>query len=138
MRAQIRSDGVVRRLMLVVFACALALRLGVPAGWMPAAHAGAIRIALCNNYQGSGASDAAQALLDAALPQPSGENKARPDQPCAFAGLGAPLAELGGIAPIAAPWGASDTAPRIAHRAIAPGRGLAAPPPPATGPPAFA
>jgi len=116
---------------LSILASALLLRLVVPAGWMPGTAAdGSIRIELCT---GQGVVEA-WVDGDGKLHDQPAEKSAN-DQPCAYAGLGrafaAPVAPLL-VAAIAVP------APPILSPApiVSIGRGLAAPPPPATGPPA--
>nr|WP_206377020.1 DUF2946 family protein [Sphingomonas sp. G-3-2-10] len=116
---------------MALIALALLMRVLVPGGWMPAAAADGFAITLCT---GTGMETA---WIDAEggihKDKPSGEAGA--DQHCAFAGMG--MAMLGGdaSAALAAPAPAQVELPaRPLQAAI--GQGLAAPPPPATGPPA--
>lgn len=123
-----------RAFALWIVACALMLRILVPAGWMPGTGAdGALRITLCTG-QGMVEAwvDGNGAIHDKA-PQKS---EPRTDQPCSFAGLGA--AALAEPAPMVldAPRFAAATILLPIPASIAIGRGLAAPPPPAIGPPA--
>lgn len=115
----------------VLIALALVVRALVPAGWMPVADGMGVRLALCPG----------QAPTAHAMPSmshgPEHGGKGLPDHPCAFAALGLAagtvppsLALLPRAVPVPAPIAQRD------EGAI--GRGLAAPPPPATGPPAFA
>lgn len=60
--------------------------------------------------------------------------KPRADSPCSFAGQ-ASAASPPILSPIAAPWVRLKTLLVFAHFDLAPGRGLAAPPPPSQGPP---
>ncbi|MES2441785.1 MAG: hypothetical protein V4574_03075 [Pseudomonadota bacterium] len=120
------------RIAVALLALALVARVLVPAGWMPAEGRG-LAITLC-----SGGS-AVAAWVDAAGKVHKGDHQpaGAPDHPCAFAGLGAPM--LGGeVFPAILPASASDEAASLALTPAAVGRGLAAPPPPATGPPATA
>lgn len=110
---------------IALLALALCVRLLSPEGWMPAAGG----LMLC-----PGASAAM------AMPGPTHRGHEQPakaaDHPCAFAqaATAAPPPT-----PLLLPAPAPTAAPSVALRLTAgPGRGLAAPPPPATGPPAFA
>jgi hypothetical protein len=62
-------------------------------------------------------------------------HKSRPDAPCAFAGHGVGAAPPLDVAVSTAHFAAYRAALRIAQTDLAPGRGLAAPPPPSRGPP---
>lgn len=130
-------DGKGRRIALALVACALLMRMLVPGGWMPAAHAQGVTLNWCSY----GASDTAQAeahaLLAGALDEKSApQEKPAPEQPCAFAAAAAALS--GAEAPrLALP--SATHAPVPVQRLVAfPGRGLSAPPPPQTGPPLLA
>ncbi|WP_431470284.1 hypothetical protein [Sphingosinithalassobacter sp. LHW66-3] len=140
MRNVWNKGGFGGRLVLALVACALLVRIAIPAGWMPQAHAGTVRIALCNALPGAPAVHSARALLEAAIPAPDGDPApdAGADSPCAFAGM-ALAVSLPQAPPASAPSRSADRAVPFPDRTgPAPGRGLAAPPPPATGPPAFA
>lgn len=119
------------RIAVALLALALALRVLVPAGWMPAQGQG-LAITICS---GNGAETAwvdAQGKIHKHDPAQG----SMADHPCAFAGMGAPM--LGGDVP-APPLALPLARDEIASLAQAPatiGQGLAAPPPPATGPPA--
>ncbi|MFI4973435.1 MAG: DUF2946 family protein [Caulobacterales bacterium] len=108
---------------------ALVLQVLAPPGFMVAREAGRATIAICTGH------GPAYALADLAG-HPAKQPKSKPDAPCAFAGhvvvASPPIAAL--IAsPVARP-----RAPLVAARLdLAPGRGLAAPPPPSQGPPNF-
>ena len=105
-----------------------------PEGWMPVASAdGGLVIAICNGH-GPGAT--------ITIPTGKAHDKTPAkgqtgDHPCVFSGTG--IADAPPPLPaIAAPLRLAATLP-ARHRVVsAPGRGLAAPPPPATGPPALA
>jgi hypothetical protein len=118
------------RIALTLLALALAVRVLVPAGWMPAAKGGfAITVCTGSEMQ-SGWIDAEGKLHKQAPDQGGGEH-------CAFAGLGAPMLAGDVPAPLMLPVRGGD-APATQLARIAIGQGLAAPPPPATGPPATA
>ncbi len=123
-----------RTIALALLACALALRLLVPSGWMPVVDATGLHLTLCS---GSGP-------LEAPAPHPAMAGMAHhhhdhhdhggPDHPCAFAGLGLALAEP--LLPaIALSVLSAEAQPDRRPTLLTIGRGLAAPPPPATGPP---
>jgi hypothetical protein len=121
--ADSRSSAL-RGVLLTLAVMALAMRLAVPQGFMtaPSAHGGP-QLVICTGH-GPLKSD------------PSGPaEKGKQGSPCVFAGHG------GGATPEAAPQAPAATlfaseAPAGAIPAdLAPGRGLAAPPPPSLGPP---
>lgn len=120
------------RLFALLAFLALALRVAVPAGWMPTADLG---LAVCTG-EGMAAAPAAWAEDWAKrLGKPAAPKTDKADHPCAFASAGAALAQpLPAPAPLL-PIAAEAPAPAM-PRALIPGRGLAAPPPPPTGPPA--
>jgi hypothetical protein len=125
-----------QRLALLLVGCALLLRIAVPAGWMPQVGAGQVTLSWCadSGYSGPAALSEAKALLAKAIGKPApAEHQKSPDQPCAFAMAAQPLAA---VDPIVLPLPLPRTAPvQHARLEAAPGRGLAAPPPLATGPP---
>ena len=130
----------------LLLACALVLRILVPAGWMPA-HGHGLAIQICAD----GSADAPDPAFAAAAQQrfeeavgsalagrhnPQGGHDGK-SQPCVFSALalawmGTDVGELAPPPPIIR---AADTDTALS---IAVGRGLAAPPPPSTGPPARA
>lgn len=115
---------------IALLAVALFVRALVPTGWMPVATADGVRFELC-----AGQAMPPQAGMHHGHKE--GGKPALPDHPCAFAGLG--LAADTAPSPVVLPipgFAPPPAAPR--PLAVAVGRGLAAPPPPATGPPAFA
>jgi len=128
-----------RTIALAILACALALRLLIPAGWMPIADAQGMHLVLCS---GSGPLEPATSHAMPAMmgmhhgghAQHDHHHHGMPDHPCAFAGLGLAMAEpvlpLLALAPIAL-----ETLVAPMPAAVSIGRGLAAPPPPPTGPP---
>lgn len=124
---------------LLLVGCALLLRMAVPAGWMPQIGAGQLTLSWCADSGNSGpaALAEAKALLADAIGKPAPEKHEKSgDQPCAFAMAAQPLAPAAPIA-LPAPLSAAEPLPH-ARLEAAPGRGLAAPPPLATGPPRLA
>lgn len=122
---------------LLLIACALLLRIMVPAGWMPQIGGGQVSLSWCADSGLSG--PAALAEAKALLAKATGEkpaHKPAPDHPCAFAGAAQQLAMVeAAIVPPAPIVHAPRLHPRLT---TAPGRGLAAPPPRSTGPPLLA
>jgi hypothetical protein len=125
--------GANRGFSLWVLACALMLRVLVPAGWMPSTDAsGVTRITLCSGEGRQTAWVDRDGTLHKQAPNTSDP---RHDQPCAFAGLAFAMADAPApTALLLPPTPRADAAPRPVPAAI--GRGLPAPPPPSTGPPA--
>jgi hypothetical protein len=118
-----------RRLAVVLMVLTLAVRAIVPSGYMVASSPKSITVYVC--AQASGMAKMVTILIDADLPTNGHDSDKQSD--CAFVGMAAAVdlpaavdAELGVIA--------GHFVPRI-HFNPAPGRGLAAPPPFATGPP---
>lgn len=106
----------------------------VPPGFMFEAQAGTalVKVVLCSAH------GSVEAYVDPATgeisytkkpPKPSDKD----DPPCAFATI-AKVAPPSNVAPAPAPR-ESTSHSRHADNSLAPGRGLSAPPPPATGPP---
>ncbi|MDB5439086.1 MAG: hypothetical protein JWM33_1513 [Caulobacteraceae bacterium] len=129
----LRTPGLVQNAGLFLVALALALRVLIPGGYMVAApKAGALpALVICT---GHGPLEIGQSAGKGG--QPAQQDTT--DHPCTFAG------GLGALAP---PMGASLAAPALllaapillrVLRDQQPGRGLAAPPPPTTGPPSIA
>lgn len=124
------------RLLLALFACAMLARALVPTGWMPIADAQGFRIVPCSGTGPVVAAPMAHAMAGMHHGKDADHGSSGADHPCAFAGvtpaIDAPM--------LAAP------SPLVVRRAgatptrtlVSVGRGLAAPPPPQTGPPAFA
>jgi hypothetical protein len=128
MRALLRS----RALSALLLAAVLLGRLLVPGGWMPERTAQGFAIAMCS---GSGPM---QAWLDQGGHLHSGKpdkpNDDHAKDPCPYGALSAAGQVPAGPA-AEAPVLAAVEAPAQPARAVAIGRGLAAPPPFATGPP---
>jgi hypothetical protein len=130
MNARIRRSQGVKGLFALLLLCALAIRVAVPTGFMPTRSVHGLVITLCT---GEGA---VKALLPIEKDDTPDDHRGKSD--CAFAaGLGGGL-----IVPAVAPLTADAPLPRplLASRAIADltTHRLAAPPPPAQGPPARA
>jgi hypothetical protein len=107
---------------------ALALLVLVPPGFMVASD-GPARITICT---GHGAVESSLDLSGKSAPA----NHGKADAPCAFAGHAAPLARAPAAPIVTAAWTLVRASAALPASQIAPGRGLAAPPP-ATGPPAI-
>jgi hypothetical protein len=133
--------GGLQGLCVALLGAALLLRALVPAGWMPAQAGGGPAITLCAPGSPDGdprALAAANAVFQAAL----GDHGQSPDdshdglgaKPCTFAGL-TPLAPPSVPDALAHPPAADAAATFPPSLRAAVGRGLPAPPPPATGPP---
>ena len=143
----IRNGRQTRALGLALVGLALFMRLLVPPGWMPAADDG-IRLILCGGFGaevdhaalGHGPEPADHAVSDHAARadhSAKGHDKAPPstamDHPCAFAAFSAAFAPVE-FAKLVVPISIAATV-LAASGEVAIGRGLAAPPPPSTGPP---
>lgn len=124
-----------RALALWILAAALMLRVLVPTGWMPVVGGdGMTRITLCT---GEGRLVAWVDRSGEVHKQGAPKSDPRHDQPCAFSGLALALADAPPPA-AALPHVAPADGPAGFPRIISVGRGLSAPPPPATGPPVTA
>jgi hypothetical protein len=130
-----KSEQTTQLLLAMVFACALLLRLAVPEGWMPAQTSHGWRLTICTGM------GPLEAMPDMAMDH--GANKGTPGNHdkagsiCPFAGLGLATAEpFTPPFPFIAPIVTATAFPL--HDIVTIGRGLAAPPPPPTGPPAIA
>jgi hypothetical protein len=126
-----QTTAILSRLALLLVAAALFMRAAIPGGWMPAADTdGLVRIVLCTGM------GEAEAWLDAdgnvQKDKPAGEPKT--DSPCTFAALAQAFAPAPVVAlPVRF---AVLILPTLRTTTVAIGRGLSAPPPPSTGPPA--
>lgn len=134
------SSRTTQLLLALAFACALLLRLAIPEGWMPVQDASGWRLTICS---GMGPVDAMPHVMPGmqmdhgAHKAPAGDHDNAGSHVCAFAGPGlATATSLLTPLPIVAPIFAAIELPL--HDVVAIGRGLAAPPPPPTGPPATA
>ena len=120
---------------LLLLVAALLARSVAPEGWMPVVNAaGGIEITVCN---GTGPDDVMVLSPDGKLHHKAPGKNQSGDHACAFSGLGVADAPPTLVA-LAAPIFAPDAAPTLDPIDAVPGRGLAAPPPPATGPPSRA
>lgn len=124
-----------RAAILAVLALALLGRLAVPAGWMPVTDAYGTRLTICT---GMGPLDAPQHTMPgmAGHHAPGEHKQDYGDHVCPFAGAALALTEPTLPTLDLPPIAVHDLAPLL-HIAVAIGRGLAAPPPPATGPPSL-
>lgn len=143
MRGTRASTG--RILPALLVAAALLLRIAVPAGWMPASDAeGGMRITLCTGYGMVQAWVDDEGKIHRSPPNARGAGndgskdggKSAPDH-CPFTASALSLAQattpdLPEIQP------QPHVLPALERLETIPGRGLAAPPPPQTGPPALA
>jgi hypothetical protein len=119
-----------RLLTMIVLACALFLRVLVPAGWMPAPKNGAFAIELCS------AAAPAQAIEHAGTGHHGSKGNSHGGD-CAFAPLQAGFATAPAASVLPAPAAVREILPQqFLARTFA--RGPPAPPPPARGPPTLA
>ncbi|HEY6916776.1 MAG TPA: hypothetical protein VI381_03975 [Allosphingosinicella sp.] len=124
--------------LVLLIGCALLIRALLPSGWMPATQGG-FSFILCSGWTSAQESAAmAESAYRADMIERLGRagkdgGRTAADEPCAFSGL-------------AMAWTGAEGAPRLSSPVVAPaplfltlivavGRGLAAPPPPSTGPP---
>jgi hypothetical protein len=113
----------------LLLAFVLLMRVLVPAGWMPTQTVDGFRVELCSGTTGK------TVLIPGIKLVGQQEKHDAAKQVCDFAAA-AQAASLPDLAP--APELLPQAAPGVtlaSYQAPAPGRGLAAPPPPATGPP---
>jgi hypothetical protein len=129
------SSRTTQLLLALAFACALLLRLAVPEGWMPVQSASGWRLTICS---GMGPIDTMPGMTmdHGAHKAPAGGHDNAGSHVCPFAGPGlATTSPLMAPLPVIPPIFAATPLPL--HDVVAIGRGLAAPPPPQTGPPAI-
>jgi hypothetical protein len=133
MAFRIRRREMKRPSTIFLLACALFLRLWVPAGWMPSAAGGVFVIEPCPS---GGPAPMAHAMHHGASHKDS-PHRTQHQADCTFAPhhAGAPPVAL--APPLAAPLLASASRDESIVAGYAP-TGPPAPPPPATGPPALA
>lgn len=116
----------------LLLALTLLMRVVVPQGYMPVEAADGFRVELCSGTEG-------KTIVIPGIKLNGGQDKHDAGKsPCDFAGAGqaAALPDVAFVPPLAPqPQAPTLSAPRAI---LAPGRGLAAPPPPATGPPFLA
>lgn len=155
-----RRSLIVQSLFGILLGAALLLRLGVPPGWMPVHDELGFRLVPCDGHgpveqipatlEHAAMDHAAMghAGMDHAAMMPatvahdghgtgSGEHDHGPDQPpCVFAGLSVPLLSSD-VPNLPSPPLLVAQTPDPLPLHVQPGRGLAAPPPPSTGPPSL-
>lgn len=119
-----------RGIALILATLALSLKIMIPAGFMTSA-ASPFQLVLCSS-QGIVAVDGDQIPLDHQDPI-----QASHDKPCAFSGHGAAFAPPVLLELTSAAFEGYAAARPEPHVSVAPGRGLAAPPPPSRGPPSL-
>jgi hypothetical protein len=134
MRLPRRTRAGLGRLFAVLAMLAFALRAATPAGFMLAAtERGALTVTLCSGHGPETITvDAQSGAPQDKAPTKNGED-AKAQAPCVFAAaaaLAAPVEPPSLAAPLAIA-----AAPETRVATARPGEGLAAPPPPATGPP---
>lgn len=131
MRGKMRQGQIIKRqFMLVMLVMALAVRILIPAGWMPDATQ-AFAIKICTGVGMQSVWIDKKGALHKSDPA---KHKNADEQPCAFAGMGM-AADLATKYPAAILAQAAKEAISATQPAANIGHGLAAPPPPATGPP---
>lgn len=131
MRSSRGAIGTLTRAALALAMLAVAVRVLIPAGYMPGG-AGQAAIVLCTS----------QGLQTAYLPQDAEKRspvddhsgKSQTHHPCAFASAAHVFTPQAEAAHVPVLWRAQTSEPAW-DPSVAPGRGLAAPPPPSTGPP---
>lgn len=137
MLSAIRTGGGAPRTMVVaLFACVLLMRVLIPQGWMPAA--GSFGIMICPGVEApvTAPEHAGAAMHGMHHNGSGGQEDGGHDHPCAFTLFGLAIAEPS-LPSLDLPEPVAPALPAILLQAVAIGRGLAAPPPPSTGPPAL-
>lgn len=111
--------------------CALLMRVIVPQGWMPSLdHTGTIKIEMCSGLANHGGA----ITLDVGGHKSDPSDQHQQDHVCPFAGLSAAFDDAR-LPTFVAPFAFSDALLPTSLDVVSIGRGLAAPPPPSTGPP---
>jgi hypothetical protein len=125
-----------RHFALTMIFIALAIRAAVPAGWMPSSER-AFALTVCTGIETSTVWIDANGEIHKSDPsKQGGEHDNSEHEPCAFAGAALALHIPDNIA-LATPRVSFATRPGSSPSAVTIGQGLAAPPPPATGPPSL-
>jgi hypothetical protein len=120
-------------LILALLALTLAIRVIVPSGYMPSTGAdGMIRVSVCT---GMGATDV-WIDHDGKIHKEAPTSDHHAQQPCGFGVLGLGL-DVASAAILPMPAFADDSVTVVAGQTFSIGHGLAAPPPPSTGPPSL-
>ena len=113
----------------LLIAMALAVRAIIPAGYMPGEGRKSLTVYICTGVDGTGKME----TISLGTSKPANDHDEDRPQACSFAGI-AGVADL--PAAVQVDFHAhQETAPDELSPLLFPGRGLAAPPPPATGPP---
>ena len=121
------------RVALAILACAVLVRVFIPAGWMPTTDGnGMVRISVCT---GMGA-QTAWLDRDGKIHKEAPTGGHHDPQPCGFGILGLGLETAPDIV-TALPALSAIAAMLAARQTLSIGHGLAAPPPPSTGPPSL-
>lgn len=82
----------------LLLACTLAVRLIVPAGFMPAMDGGGLSLRICSGMASGSEMAAMPAMPHGGHGEHDGEGGGKAQTPCAFAGIG--MAALGGADPV--------------------------------------
>lgn len=129
----LRNDPCCRAFTIMLLLCVLAMRVTVPQGYMWSAEGkGWPAVVLCS---GHGAAPVAMQMQMHGGDAHHGQHDHKPaDHPCGFAAAGAAVDLAALPQPPVVPTARTATVATF-HRASRPGLGLAAPPPPQTGPP---
>jgi hypothetical protein len=129
----LRARALHYRISLLFVAFALMLRILIPSGWMPTTGAdGMVRISVCT---GMGA-ETAWLDHDGKIHKDAPSGGHHDPQPCGFGVLGLGLNESPALAVLLSAI-ATDVVALLALQTLVIGHGLAAPPPPSTGPPSL-
>ena len=128
-----------RAAILVLLLCMLAVRVVVPQGFMWGTGAdGSRALVLCSGMGAQALTPIAAAALAAQHRSDQRDHDGKTaDHPCAFAAASLAVDLVGDVYPVATQPERAAT-PSLLHLFARPGLGLAAPPPPKTGPPASA
>lgn len=124
-----------RALAFAILAAALLLRIVVPQGWMPVDTGQGWRIVICTG-SGPVQMTAGMKMTGGMHHLPGGPDHGAGDHACPYGSLALALAMAEPILPVVALPAIMRSVRLVAAvHTVAVGRGLAAPPPPATGPP---
>ena len=124
-----------RHFALVLIVMALAVRARVPAGWMPSGER-SFALTVCTGTETSTVWIDAKGAIHKSEPVQDGGHGDVQHDPCSFAGVALALDVPEGLAPAAEKILPEKSFVSLAS-SVTIGHGLAAPPPPATGPPAL-
>lgn len=124
------------RSMMLVLTLAMVVKLLVPVGWMPVFDGSRIGLELCGGYAPPPVAAHAMHHMGGTHTDHRSHDKHRAELPCPYAALAFAATDVD--APVFALRPIEPDAVRSSAPIVRVGRGLAAPPPPATGPPALA